>query len=262
MVQTKQLTVMFTDMKGFTARTSVGSRRQVEHLIDLHDRTIRPIFGHFGGRVIKTIGDAFLVTFESPTDAVLAGMKVQETVGNHNATAPSDDQFEVRVAINAGEVHLKEDDVFGEPVNITARIVAIAEPNEVYFTEAVYLTMNKNEIPSSEVGSRHLKGIPEQVKVYKVLQERTNLLRSRARRKQELTHESPAPVGSSMPVRPTTLPKRGTTLLTWILIGIGVLALVLGGIFVLTRSRSTDKRPVPSQIEDQIRDRLKERATP
>ena len=182
-MQTKNLTIMFTDMKGFTQRTSVSSRKQVEKLLDLHNEIIKPIFRTFGGDVIKSVGDAFLVVFESPTDAVLCGMKIQETVANHNATAASDERFEIRIAINSGEVHLKDGDVFGEPVNSAARIQSIAEPGEVYFTEAVYLTMNKNEIPSSEVGQRHLKGIPEQIKVYKVLQEKTNLLRSQIKRK-------------------------------------------------------------------------------
>ncbi len=182
-MQTKNLTIMFTDMKGFTQRTSVGSRKQVERLLDVHNEIIKPVVRSFGGDLIKTIGDAFLVVFESPTDAVLCGMKIQESVANHNATAAADERFEIRIAINSGEVHLKDGDVFGEPVNVAARIQSIAEPGEVYFTESVYLTMNKNEIPSSEVGQRHLKGIPEQIKVYKVLQEKTNLVRTQQKRK-------------------------------------------------------------------------------
>lgn len=162
---------MFTDMKGFTTRTSAQSRSEVEKLLDIHDSVVRPTFAEFNGRIVKTIGDAFLVLFESPTNAVLCGVNIQQKVKEHNKNNAVEDQFEIRIAINAGEVHLKDDDVFGEAVNITSRIEAISEPGEVYFTEAVYLTMNKNEIPSSEVGFRFLKGIPDQVKVYKVLSE-------------------------------------------------------------------------------------------
>ena len=61
-----------------------------------------------------------------------------------------------------------ENDVFGEAVNITARIEGIAEAGQVYFTEAVYLSMNKAEVPSSEIGLMQLKGIPEKIRVYKV----------------------------------------------------------------------------------------------
>lgn len=78
----------------------------------------------------------------------------------------------MRVAINAGEVTLADNDVFGEPVNITARINGIAEAGEVFFTEAVYLAMNKMEVPSSEVGLLQLKGIAEKIRVYKVVREK------------------------------------------------------------------------------------------
>jgi len=184
MLSTKHLSIMLTDMKGFTTRASTQSRQQLQHLLELQDELIKPAIKHFDGTIVKTIGDAFLVTFESPTDAVLCGMKIQENIINHNARATSSDQMEVRIAINSGEVNLKDGDVFGEPVNITSRIEGIAEPNEVYFTEAIYLTMNKNEIPTAEVGYRKLKGIPEEIKVYKVVSEQTNLIRAKIKREQ------------------------------------------------------------------------------
>jgi class 3 adenylate cyclase len=175
---------MFTDMKGFTTKAATQSRQQLQHLLEMQDEIIKPAIKHYDGTIVKTIGDAFLVTFESPTDAVLCGMKIQENILNHNARATSTDQMEVRIAVNSGEVNIKDDDVFGEPVNIASRIEAIAEPNEVYFTEAVYLTMNKNEIPTAEVGHRKLKGIPEEIKVYKVMSEQTNLIRAKLKREQ------------------------------------------------------------------------------
>lgn len=184
MLQTKHLSIMFTDMKGFTTKAATQSRQQLQHLLELQDEIIKPAIKHFDGNIIKTIGDAFLVTFESPTDAVLCGMKIQENILNHNARATSSDQMEVRIAINSGEVNIKDGDVFGEPVNIASRIESIAEPNEIYFTEAVYLTMNKNEIPTAEVGHRKLKGIPEEIKVYKVMSEQTNLIRAKLKREQ------------------------------------------------------------------------------
>ena len=184
MLKTKNLTIMFTDMKGFTTRTSTHSRQQLQHLLELQDNLMKPVFHQFDGKIVKTVGDAFLVTFESPTDAVLCGMKIQENIINHNARAVSTDQIDVRIAINSGEVNIKDNDIFGEPVNITSRIESIAEPNEVYFTEAVYLPMNKNEIPTAEVGYRKLKGIPEEIKVYKVVTEQTNLIRLKLKRQQ------------------------------------------------------------------------------
>jgi class 3 adenylate cyclase len=170
-MKTNNLTILFTDIKGFTSRTSKSSREELETLLQLHDDLIKPVFEDFGGEVIKTIGDAFMVKFTSPTNAVLCGMKIQHVLDKFNKDKGDDEKIEVRVAINSGEVTEKGNDVFGEAVNIAARLEGIADAGDIYFTESVYLAMNKAEIPTAEVGYRHFKGIPEEVKVYKVLRE-------------------------------------------------------------------------------------------
>ena len=162
---------MFTDVKGFTSKTSLSSRKQLHRMLELHEQLITPIFKKFRGRIIKTIGDAFMVTFHSPTDAVLCGIEIQKRLAKHNEEVEDNDQLEIRIAINSGEVTLKGNDVFGEAVNIASRLEGIAEAGDIYFTESVYLAMNKSEIPTAEVGYRHFKGIPEEIKVYKVIPE-------------------------------------------------------------------------------------------
>jgi class 3 adenylate cyclase len=78
MTETRNLTVMFTDIKGFTKKTALKEREDIEKFLDLHEKLITPIFKEYKGRVVKTIGDAFMVVFESPTNAVLCGMKIQD----------------------------------------------------------------------------------------------------------------------------------------------------------------------------------------
>jgi len=168
---TRNLTILLTDIKGFTDKTSHRSRADIQRLLDDHRDVVLPVLQERGGRLIKTIGDAFLVVFESPTDAVLAGVSAQEALAKRNAPLAESDRIEIRIAINVGEVNLVEGDVYGDPVNIAARIEGVAEAGEVYFTEAVYLAMNKTEVPSSEIGHLQLKGIPEKVRVYKVRRE-------------------------------------------------------------------------------------------
>ena len=134
----------------------------------MHSDLLTPLFRAFGGKVIKSIGDAFLATFESPTQAVLSGVAIQDRLWQHNRSAKPSERLDVRIAINVGEVRLESNDVFGEPVNIAARVEGIAEAGEVYFTEAVYLAMNKAEVPSAEVGHFELKGIPGKIRVFRV----------------------------------------------------------------------------------------------
>jgi len=162
---------MFTDIKGFTERTSSTSREALVGLLKKHDSLLIPVINKFSGTVIKTIGDAFLVTFDSPTNAVLCGVMIQQNLRDYNGGRDEAEKIFIRVSINMGEVEIRDGDVFGEAVNIAARLEGVTEASEIYFTESVYLAMNKAEVPSSEVGSFRLKGIPEAIKVYRVIQD-------------------------------------------------------------------------------------------
>lgn len=167
----KVLSIMFTDIKGFTERTSATSREDLVGLLKKHDSLLIPVIGRFSGTIVKTIGDAFLVTFDSPTNAVLCGVMIQHNLREFNAGRPDAEKIFIRVSVNMGEVEVRDGDVFGEAVNIAARLEGVTEASEIYFTESVYLAMNKAEVPSSEVGSFRLKGIPEAIKVYRVIQD-------------------------------------------------------------------------------------------
>jgi len=168
---TRNLSIMFTDIKGFTQRTSSSTRDAMTKMMDNHARLLLPVFKHFDGTVVKTIGDAYLVYFSSPTDAVLCGVTIQEVLRQYNKDLEDDTKLEIRVAINVGDVELMDNDIMGEPVNIAARLEGIAEAGQVYFTEAVYQTMNRLEAPSAEVGEHVFKGIPHPIRVYKVIDE-------------------------------------------------------------------------------------------
>ncbi len=167
-MKTANLAIVFTDIKGFTERTSRQTLEENQRLLKTHHDLLVPVFKAFGGRIIKSIGDAFLVTFESPTQAVLSGMAIQDRLWQYNRNALDTERLDVRVAINAGEVRLEANDVFGEPVNIASRVEGLADAGEVFFTEAVYLVMNKAEVPSEEVGAFELKGIPGKIRVFRV----------------------------------------------------------------------------------------------
>ncbi|MEW5738749.1 MAG: adenylate/guanylate cyclase domain-containing protein [Myxococcota bacterium] len=167
-MRTANLAIVFTDIKGFTERTSRQTLEQNEKLLATHNALLAPLFKAYGGRVIKMIGDAFLVTFESPTHAVLSGAAIQDRLWAHNRGVPTEEQLHVRIAINVGEVRLDDGDVYGEPVNIAARVEGEAEADEVTFTEAVYLSMNRAEVASEPWKTVELKGIPEPVKLFRV----------------------------------------------------------------------------------------------
>jgi len=172
-MRAKTLTIVISDIKGYTERQSRSSRAEIQAHLLRHHGLLAPIFTAFGGRIVKSMGDAFLVVFESPTDAVLASVQVQQALAVENARTPDpEDALLVRIAISTGEVSVDPSgDVFGEPVNLAARLEGIAEAGTIYLTETTFLSMNRNEIPAFEVGLRVFKGIAGEVKVYRILDE-------------------------------------------------------------------------------------------
>lgn len=167
-MESRHLAVMMTDIQGFTKRTSGLGRDAVEKLLALHERLLVPVFKEYDGTVVKGLGDAFLVTFESPTRAVQAGVAVQKALAEHNRKAEPGADMRVRVAINAGEVNLRGGDVFGEAVNITSRVEGVAAAEQVTLTEAVHLLMDRASIKTEFLEAVELKGIPFPVKLYRV----------------------------------------------------------------------------------------------
>ncbi len=167
MASSENLTILFVDMVGFTERTSLQSRDQNRSMLQAFNRLLLTTLSGYGGRPVKSIGDALLVTFRSPTDGVRCGMAMLDAVAEYSAGRAAAEQIHIRVALNVGEVRIEGRDVFGEAVNVAARVEGLTPPDEIYFTEAVYLAMNKAEVPSEALGERKLKGIPEPVRVFR-----------------------------------------------------------------------------------------------
>ena len=174
-VRTENLAVVFTDIVGYTARTGRQSREENARMLADHDRLLLPLVRAFGGRKIKSIGDALLLTFRSPTDSVLCGMALQDRLARHNTSLPDSQRLVIRVAISLGEVRLDRGDIFGEPVNVAARVEHETPAGEVWLTDAVQLSMNRAEVPLVEVGTRELKGIAQPVRIWRVERAETGL---------------------------------------------------------------------------------------
>ncbi len=172
-MRTENLAVMLTDMKGFTAATRRQSRAENERMLAVQDELVLPVVRAFGGRRVKTIGDAYLVLFRSPTAGLLCGMAIQDRLWDYGRRVPAEERIEVRVVLSLGEVRLVgsgavPSDVYGEAVNLAARVEAEAEAGEIWFTEAVRLVADRGQVTAEEIGTRRLKGIEEEVRLYRV----------------------------------------------------------------------------------------------
>ncbi len=167
-MKSENLAIVFVDIAGFTSRTSAQTREENLRLLRRFEGTVRPLVRAYSGRVIKTIGDAFLLTFRSPTDAILCSTAIHDRLAETDAEVNASERFTIRAAISTGEVRVNGGDVFGEAVNIASRIEGKAGAGEIYFSESAYLSMTRTEVPSEEIGYAELKGIPGKVRLYRV----------------------------------------------------------------------------------------------
>ncbi len=161
-------TVMFVDLVEYTKTTTGLTREHIDQLLNAFETLPMPVIDRYGGTLIKKIGDALLMTFKSPTDAVLCGIALQHTFRRYNITNRLRHPLRIRVAIHSGEVLKRDNDVFGDAVNTTARIEEIAKPGQVIFTESVFSAMNKNEVPFVNLGWHHLRGLKYPVRLFRV----------------------------------------------------------------------------------------------
>lgn len=148
--------LMGSDEEGTLARLTAVRR-------DIIDREIR----QRGGRIVKTMGDGLIAEFTSPVEAVRCAFKVQETVAARNVSAPPNDRLEFRMGINLGDVIVADGDLFGEGVNVAARLQALAEPGGICVSSALHEHVrDKLSTAFVDCGEMKLKNIVRPVHVF------------------------------------------------------------------------------------------------
>src|SRR5438067_3088007 len=123
--QRRLAAIMFTDMVGYSALSQNNPKVAVE-LLEEHRELLREIFPKFNGTEIKTIGDAFLVEFNSALEAAQCAIAIQRALAKRDADAPAERQIQVRIGIHVGDVVHREGDLYGDGVNIASRIQPVA----------------------------------------------------------------------------------------------------------------------------------------
>ena len=160
---------MFTDVVGFSALAQADEANALAVLED-HNRIVRQSISKFRGREVKTVGDAFLVEFESALDSARCAIEIQERLHEHNESAPENRKVRVRIGLHVGDVVLSGDDVLGDAVNIASRIEPLAEPGGICLSQQV-VDQVQNKIPNQIVRMPPvaLKNIRVPIAVYRLL---------------------------------------------------------------------------------------------
>jgi TolB-like protein/class 3 adenylate cyclase/Flp pilus assembly protein TadD len=164
----KLAAILHADVVGFSRMMGADETGTHDRLM-AYGRTIDAIVAAHSGRIVKTAGDAILADFPSVIEALSAAIEIQEALAERNASLPSGQRLEFRIGINLGDVIVDGDDIFGDGVNVAARIQALAEPGGIAVSGAVFdQARNKVDFAFHDRGTQRVKNIAEPVRVYAV----------------------------------------------------------------------------------------------
>lgn len=131
----KELTIFFIDIAGYTKKSNTLDISEIMLMLDDFSNIIVPVGEKFNGTLIKKIGDCFMYTFESRLEAVLMSLETQVLLKDYNEHHVERDRVNTRIGLNTGKVFLKENDVYGDPVNVAARVESKAPMNSLLINE-------------------------------------------------------------------------------------------------------------------------------
>jgi class 3 adenylate cyclase/pSer/pThr/pTyr-binding forkhead associated (FHA) protein len=165
----RNIIVLFTDIKGSTAYFEKYGDTAGLLMVSTCNDAISEIVREHGGKVIKTIGDAVMASFEDCAEAVTAAIKMQNKIYSDSQQKPEQDRVSIRIGMNYGLGIVKPDDVFGDVVNVASRVESVGAPEQIVISDTVYEKVaGTNKFKLHALGRFALKGKGENRELYEV----------------------------------------------------------------------------------------------
>ncbi len=159
--------VLVADMAAYSRLMELDEDGVIARQKEYRREVIDPTIAIRNGRIVKTTGDGMLAEFQSAQDAVQAAVDIQETMSRREAESIPDKRITYRVGINLGDVVHDEDDIFGDGVNVAARLQTIAEPGGICVSDLVHQTVNERiGAPFRDMGRQRVKNISRPIRVW------------------------------------------------------------------------------------------------
>jgi adenylate cyclase len=169
-VERKLAAILAADVVGYSRLMAVDEAGTHARLKALRRDFIEPAIAARHGRIVKLIGDGALVEFASVVDAVQCALEIQRGVAERNAGVSDDQRIQFRIGVNLGDVIIEGDDIYGDGVNIAARLEGLAEPGGIVISGTAFdHAKNKAAAGFHFLGRQPVKNIPEPVRAYRVL---------------------------------------------------------------------------------------------
>lgn len=165
----KLTTVLAADIVGYSRLVAQDEEGTISRLSDMQSDLIEPTFNSADGHIFKTMGDGVLAEFASAVSALRAALQIQDNIKEQQADVPIENRFELRMGIHLGDVVVRHDDLFGDAVNIAARLEGIAPAGGICVSRSVVEQSSK--IVSADfvpLGAKALKNLPELIDVWSV----------------------------------------------------------------------------------------------
>ena len=168
-VQRRLAAILAADVAGYSRLMGEDEEGTLATLTAHLSELIEPCIAEHRGRVVKTTGDGLLAEFASVVDAVKCAVAFQEGMAERNTDTPEDRRIEFRIGVNLGDVIVQDDDVYGDGVNIAARLEGLAEPGSVVVSGKVHEEVrSKLEFGFDDLGPQEVKNIAEPVRAFRV----------------------------------------------------------------------------------------------
>jgi adenylate cyclase len=161
--------ILVADVVGYSRLMGADELDTLARLKELRNGLLHPSVQAHGGRIVKTSGDGTLIEFASAVDAVQHAVEVQTELAARNRDLPPSRRIEFRMGINVGDIIVDEDDIFGDGVNVAARLETLAAAGGICLSGTVFDQIRgKLDLPLDDLGPQSVKNIAEPIRVYQM----------------------------------------------------------------------------------------------
>ena len=164
--------ILAIDVVGYTRLMAADEAGTLAALKALHEELIGPETARHGGRIVKLMGDGALLQFPSVVEAVGSAVAIQNGTIERNGAVPEERRFLLRIGINVGDIIIDGDDIYGDGVNIAARLEALAPPGGICVSAAVHdQVLGKVAAEFRDLGEQEVKNLERPIRVYQVVRD-------------------------------------------------------------------------------------------
>src|SRR5262245_24057803 len=161
--------ILAADVAGYSRLIGGDEEGTLNRLRSIRTDVIDPKINENRGRIVKTTGDGLLVEFSSVVDALRCATQWQHQMDERNAAVPGDNRIEFRIGVHQGDIVAADDDIFGDGVNVAARLEGLAEPGGICVSARVQEDVaGRLDLSFDDIGAQNLKNIARTVRVYRV----------------------------------------------------------------------------------------------